>query len=156
MRSVPVTRARGSVTGVRLQRTHSLIKTPLALDGQNRSERPPLCVSGCRLRADSQVRSRAIRPSVHRLPAEQGQAEHGLQVQGQQRLRQRRVPGLPQEPLQHAGLRHQEGSQWQQQEALPEDQVSDALQTYETLTAQTTIMTEKEIPRQLQPKKYIN
>lgn len=127
-------RVRGSLTGVRLQRTHSLIKMPRAL------ERPPLCVSHYRLRADCEVPSRAVRPSVHRLSAEQGQADHGLQVHGQQRLRQGRLPGLSQESLQHPGLRHQEGPQRQQQEALPEDALSDALQTYERLTAQAIMM----------------
>lgn len=127
-------RVRGSLTGVRLQRTHSLIKMPQAL------ERSPLCVSHYRLRADSEVPSRAVGPSVHRLSAEQGQADHGLQVQGQQRLRQGRLPGLSQESLQHPGLRHQEGPQRQQQEALPEDALSDALQTYERLTAQAIMM----------------
>lgn len=134
MRSISGMRVRGSLTGVRLQRTHSLIKMPQAL------ERPPLCVSHYRLRADSEVPSRAVRPSVHRLSAEQGQADHGLQVQGQQRLRQGRLPGLSQESLQHPGLRHQEGPQRQQQEALPEDALSDALQTYERLTAQAIMM----------------
>lgn len=71
-------------------------------------------------------------------------------MQGQQRLRQRRLPGLSQESLQHTGLRHQEGSQWQQQEALPEDAFEDALQTYDKLTAQTTMIIMKEIPRQHQ------
>lgn len=134
MRSISGMRVRGSLTPVRLQRTHSLIKMPRAL------ERPPLCVSHYRLRADSEVPSRAVRPSVHRLSAEQGQADHGLQVQGQQRLRQGRLPGLSQESLQHPGLRHQEGPRRQQQEALPEDALSDALQTYERLTAQAIMM----------------
>lgn len=81
--------------------------------------------------------SRALRAPLHRLADEQRQAEHGVQVQRQERLREGRVPGLSQEPLQHAGLRHQEGAQRCQQEALPEDTLQDALQTYVLSTINT-------------------
>lgn len=89
--------------------------------------------SSFRFRADGQMCPRAIRPPLHRLAAQRGQAEQGLQVRRQEQLRQGRLPGLPQAPLQHSGLQHQQGSHRHQQEAVPEDAVPDALQTYGAL-----------------------
>lgn len=68
---------------------------------------PPLPPSHHRRR---QVRARALRAPVHRLAAERTRSGQGLPVRQRRHVRPRRVPQLPQEPLQHGGLRHQQGA----------------------------------------------
>lgn len=87
-------------------------------------------LSSHRLWTDSEMRSWALRPSFHRLSAEQRQAEHGLHVQRQQGFCQGGLLGLQEVPLQHTGLQHQEGPHSQKQEALPEHSIPHAFQTY--------------------------
>lgn len=57
-----------------------------------------------------QVRARALGAPVHRLAAERARGSQGLPLRQRRHVRPRHVSQLPQEPLQHGGLRHQQGA----------------------------------------------